>query len=73
MIDCFTFWKDLFEEGVYSNAVIPPAVPKGQSLLRTSYMASHTHYHLNRILEAFKKVGLKHGMIDGNGNRLKHA
>lgn len=63
MMDCFRFWKDLFEEGVYANAVIPPAVPQGQSLLRTSYMASHTDEHLNRILEAFKKVGLKHGLI----------
>lgn len=68
MMDCFKFWKDLFEEGVYANAVVPPAVPKGQSLLRTSYMASHTNEHLDRILEAFRKVGLKHGIIDQNGN-----
>ncbi len=68
MMDCFKFWKDLFEEGVYANAVIPPAVPPGQSLLRTSYMASHTDSHLNRILEAFRKVGLKHGIIDNNGH-----
>jgi 8-amino-7-oxononanoate synthase len=67
-LECFKFWKDLFEEGVYANAVIPPAVPKGQSLLRTSYMASHTNEHLDRILEAFRKVGLKHGIIDQNGN-----
>ncbi|WP_020401678.1 aminotransferase class I/II-fold pyridoxal phosphate-dependent enzyme [Gracilimonas tropica] len=68
MMDCFKFWKDLFEEGVYANAVVPPAVPKGQSLLRTSYMASHTDEHLDQILEAFRKVGLKHGVIDRNGH-----
>jgi len=68
MMDCFRFWKDLFEEGVYANAVVPPAVPKGQSLLRTSYMASHTDEHLDQILEAFRKVGLKHGIIDRNGH-----
>lgn len=68
MMDCFRFWKDLFEEGVYANAVVPPAVPRGQSLLRTSYMASHTNEHLNHILEAFRKVGLKHGIIDRNGH-----
>jgi 8-amino-7-oxononanoate synthase len=68
MMQCFRFWKDLFEEGVYANAVIPPAVPQGQSLLRTSYMASHTDDHLNRILDAFKKIGLKHGLIDNNGH-----
>ncbi|MBO6585858.1 MAG: aminotransferase class I/II-fold pyridoxal phosphate-dependent enzyme [Gracilimonas sp.] len=68
MMDCFKFWKDLFEEGVYTNAVVPPAVPQGQSLLRTSYMASHTDEHLDQILEAFRKVGLKHGVIDRNGH-----
>ena len=65
---CFQFWKDLFEEGVYANAVIPPAVPKGQSLLRTSYMVSHTDEHLDRILDAFRKVGIKNGIIDSNGH-----
>ncbi len=68
MMPCLRFWKDLFEEGVYANAVIPPAVPQGQSLLRTSYMATHTEDHLNRILDAFRKVGLKHGIIDNNGH-----
>lgn len=70
MISCFKFWKDLFEEGVYTNAVVPPAVPKGQSLLRTSYMASHTDEHLDQILDAFRKVGIKHGVIDRNGQSL---
>lgn len=67
MMQCFRFWRDLFEEGVYVNAVVPPAVPQGQSLVRTSYMATHTDDHLNRILEAFHKVGLKHGIIGQNG------
>ena len=70
MMDCFRFWKDLFEYGVYTNAVVPPAVPKGQSLIRTSYMASHTNEHLDQILEAFRKAGIKHGIIDQNGHSL---
>ena len=68
MMSCFQFWKDLFEEGVYTNAVVPPAVPQGQSLLRTSYSASHTDEHLNRILDAFRKVGIRNGLIDQNGH-----
>jgi 8-amino-7-oxononanoate synthase len=67
MMDCFQFWKDLFEEGVYVNAVVPPAVPNGQSLVRTSYMATHTNEQLDMILDAFKKVGLKRGIISSNG------
>jgi len=70
MIECFEFWRDLFEAGVYANAVVPPAVPQGQSLIRTSYMATHTDEHLDRILEAFRKVGLKKGIIDRNGHSL---
>ncbi len=71
MIDCFKFWKALFEAGVYANAVVPPAVPKGQSLIRTSYMATHTDEHLDRILEAFRKAGIKQGIIDHNGHSLQ--
>lgn len=70
MMNCFKFWKDLFEEGVYVNAVVPPAVPSGQALVRTSYMATHTNEHLDKILDAFKKVGIKHGIIDKNGKSL---
>jgi len=70
MFDCFKFWKELFEEGVYSNAVVPPAVPKNQALLRTSYMATHTDEQLDKILSAFKKVGLRRGIIDTNGQSL---
>jgi 8-amino-7-oxononanoate synthase len=71
MMNCFQFWKDLFEEGVYVNAVVPPAVPPGQSLVRTSYSATHTNDQLDIILEAFRKVGIKHGIIDKNGNSLQ--
>jgi len=73
MMNCFQFAKDLFEEGVYVNAVIPPAVPKGQSLVRTSYMATHTNEQLDQILEAFRKVGIKNGIIDSNNNSLVEA
>ncbi len=70
MMDCFRFWKGLFEAGVYVNAVVPPGVPRGQSLVRTSYMATHTDDHLDRILEAFRKVGIEQGIIDRNGHSL---
>lgn len=73
MFKCFQFWKDLFESGVYVNAVVPPAVPRGQSLVRTSYSATHTNDQLDFILDAFKKVGIKHGIIDSNGHSLIEA
>ena len=70
LMDCLKFWRDLFEEGVYANAVVPPAVPRGQSLLRTSYMATHTNEQLDSILDAFRKVGISRGIIDHNGHSL---
>ncbi|NNF58209.1 MAG: aminotransferase class I/II-fold pyridoxal phosphate-dependent enzyme [Rhodothermaceae bacterium] len=73
MMTCFKFWKDLLEEGVFVNAVVPPAVPAGQALMRTSYMATHSDEELNRILDAFRKVGLKHGVIAANGQPGHHA
>jgi 8-amino-7-oxononanoate synthase len=69
MRTCLEMWHDLLDEGVFVNAVIPPAVPQGQSLLRTSYMATHTNEDLDYILEAFYKVGRKHEVIGGtNGS-----
>ena len=64
---CFQFWKDLLEAGVFTNAVVPPAVPPGQSLMRTSYMATHTDDELDRVLAAFEEVGLRHGIIAPGG------
>ena len=63
MYTCFAFWKDLLEAGVFSNPVIPPAVPRGQALMRTSYMASHSDAELDRVLDAFRTVGLRHEII----------
>ncbi|HSJ57157.1 MAG TPA: pyridoxal phosphate-dependent aminotransferase family protein [Anaerolineae bacterium] len=53
----FLTWRLLFEEGVYTNPVIPPAVPPNLSLLRTSYMATHTDEQMAFVLEKFEKVG----------------
>jgi 8-amino-7-oxononanoate synthase len=56
-------WKSLFESGVYTNPVIPPGVPPNMSLLRTSYMATHTREHLDRALEILDKVGHAVGVL----------
>jgi 8-amino-7-oxononanoate synthase len=55
-IETFTFWKLLFDNGVFTNPVIPPAVPEGECLIRTSYMATHTEEELDRVLAIFKKL-----------------
>ena len=57
------FWKDLLDHGLYTNAVIAPAVPRGQAILRTSYIATHTDEQLDRALEIFADAGRRHGLI----------
>ena len=59
----FTFWKVLFEAGVYTNPVCAPAVPAGMDLLRTSYTASQTREQLTRALGIFEKCGKQLGLI----------
>ena len=63
--DMLTFKMALMlqEEGVFANPVVSPAVPPGRGLLRTSYMATHTDDQLDRVLEAFVKVGRGVGLI----------
>ena len=56
-------WKTLFDAGVFVNPVLSPAVPAGQELLRTSYMASYTDEQIDRALEAYRKVGKQLGLI----------
>ncbi|BBB48711.1 aminotransferase class I/II-fold pyridoxal phosphate-dependent enzyme [Pelolinea submarina] len=59
----FLTWKRLFENGVFVNPVVSPAVPQGMQLLRTSYMASHTDSQMDQVLDTFKKVGKEVGII----------
>ena len=56
-------WKTLFDAGVFVNPVLAPAVPAGQEILRTSYMASHTDEQIDRALEIYRKVGKQLGLI----------
>ncbi len=62
MMKVLKVWKTLFEAGIYANAALPPAVPPELSLLRTSYMATHTDAQIDRVLEIFHQ--LKGSLID---------
>ncbi|HEX9796618.1 MAG TPA: pyridoxal phosphate-dependent aminotransferase family protein [Anaerolineales bacterium] len=58
------FWKGLFDNGVFVNPVLSPAVPEGREMLRTSYMSTHTDEQLEEVLATFEKVGRNVGLID---------
>jgi len=59
----FLLWKMLRNDGIFTNPVIYPAVPKDQTLIRTSYSASHTEVELNKVLHCFEKNGKKLGLL----------
>ncbi|MCK4577475.1 MAG: aminotransferase class I/II-fold pyridoxal phosphate-dependent enzyme [Candidatus Marinimicrobia bacterium] len=59
----FLFWKALLKAGIYTNPIIPPAVPKGSSLIRTSYIATHTRQQLEYCLDKFESIGKKQNLI----------
>ncbi|HUH12891.1 MAG TPA: aminotransferase class I/II-fold pyridoxal phosphate-dependent enzyme [Longimicrobiales bacterium] len=55
--EMLVFWKFLFDAGIFTNPVTPPAVPENSCRLRVSLMATHTDHHIDRVLEAFAQVG----------------
>ena len=62
-LNCFAMARRLQEEGVFANPIVTPAVPPGQALIRTSYMATHKREHLEQALTAIAKVGRELNVI----------
>jgi 8-amino-7-oxononanoate synthase len=59
----FLFWRKLFDAGVFTNPVVPPAVPPSQCRLRTSLMATHTFEQIDRAIDTFARLGKELGVI----------
>ena len=59
----FQFWKALYDEGVFTNPVVSPAVPERSSRIRTSYIATHTDEQLDFVLDVFARVGRRMGIV----------
>jgi 8-amino-7-oxononanoate synthase len=62
-------WRALYDEGVFVNTALHPAVPPGGALLRTSVMATHDEETLGEALEIFARVKRsfeeEHGPLPG--------
>jgi 8-amino-7-oxononanoate synthase len=59
----FFMWRRLFDAGVFTNPVAPPAVAPSQCRLRTSLMATHTFEQIDFALEQFAIIGRDLGVI----------
>jgi 8-amino-7-oxononanoate synthase len=56
-------WRKLYDAGVFTNPVVPPAVPPSQCRLRTSVMATHTDEQIDFCLDAFGRIGRELGVL----------
>ncbi len=57
------FWKELFDAGIFTNPVTPPAVPENSCRIRISLMATHTAEQIDAVLEVFAAAGKKMAVI----------
>jgi 8-amino-7-oxononanoate synthase len=60
---CVRVWQELLDAGVFTNAVMAPAVPRNRALIRVTPQAVHSDDHIDRILDAFASVGRRLGLI----------
>ncbi|MDE6198428.1 MAG: aminotransferase class I/II-fold pyridoxal phosphate-dependent enzyme [Muribaculaceae bacterium] len=59
----FAITSELFEEGIFVNPVVSPAVAPHDTLIRFSLMATHTHEQVTVALEKIQKVFRAHNLI----------
>ncbi|KUL19790.1 MAG: hypothetical protein XE13_0418, partial [Proteiniphilum sp. 51_7] len=52
----FLITKLLFEEGIFVNPVVPPAVNPNDTLIRYSLMATHTYEQVDRSIESITTI-----------------
>ena len=55
--------RDLYDQGIYAIGFFFPVVPQGQARIRTQISAGHEIHHLEKALEAFRKVGKKYDIL----------
>ena len=59
----FAITAELFEEGIFVNPVVSPAVAPHDTLIRFSLMATHTKEQVTTALEKIQKVFRAHNLI----------
>jgi glycine C-acetyltransferase len=55
--------SDMLKEGIYVIGFSYPVVPKDQARIRVQLSAAHERQHLEKAVDAFTRVGKKHGVI----------
>ncbi len=55
--------SDMLHEGIYVIGFSFPVVPRGEARIRVQLSAAHSRDHIDRCVDAFVKVGRRHGVI----------
>ena len=63
-VKALTLTKVLLEDGVFINPVVSPAVPKEDSLIRYSLMATHSREQVDISIEKITKAAKKLGVFN---------
>ena len=58
-----TMAKDMLAEGIYVVGFFFPVVPREAARIRVQLSAAHSFEHVDKAVEAFIKVGKKHGVL----------
>jgi len=56
LVRTLQLWRAVFEEGVFTHPIVPPAVPPTSCRLRVSMSAEHSDDQVDRVLGAFERV-----------------
>ncbi len=56
-------WRRLFDEGLFTNCVLSPAVQQGSQRIRMCAMATHSLEDLEKVVEICGRVGREIGLI----------
>ncbi len=59
----FVITKEIYDEGIFINPVIPPACSPDATLIRFSLMATHTREQVDIAIDKLTKVFKKYGVI----------
>ncbi|MCK5063791.1 MAG: glycine C-acetyltransferase [Candidatus Fermentibacteraceae bacterium] len=55
--------RDMYDEGIYVIGFFFPVVPAGAARIRVQLSAAHEKVHLDKCVEAFRKIGAKYGIL----------
>jgi 8-amino-7-oxononanoate synthase len=56
-------WRALFDAGVFTHPIVPPAVPANSARLRVSMSAEHSTEQVDRVLDVFARVARTEAVI----------